>query len=84
MSDTETETEPETLHATMADPEPAYPLPSLPRLAGAVAMVAMGAVAVGALAIGTLAIGRLAVGHARFRRLEVDELIIRKVTTLER
>lgn len=38
-----------------------------------------GAVAVGALAIGALAIGQLAVGNARFRRLEVDDLVIGKV-----
>ncbi len=52
--------------------------------AGALGLVmlgsaAMGAVAVGALAIGALAIGRLAVGDARFRRLQVDELVIGKI-----
>jgi hypothetical protein len=40
---------------------------------------AAGALAVGALAIGALAIGHLRVGNARFRRLEVDELVIGKV-----
>jgi hypothetical protein len=49
--------------------------------AGALGVIALGstvvgAVAVGALAIGALAIGRLAVGHARFRRLEIDELVV--------
>ncbi len=39
----------------------------------------VGAVAVGAVAIGALAIGQLAVSRARFRRLEVDELVIGKV-----
>lgn len=38
--------------------------------------VVVGAVAVGALAIGAVAIGRLAVGQARFRRLEIDELVV--------
>ncbi len=52
--------------------------------AGALGLIALGsaaagALAVGALAIGALAIGRLMVGNARFRRLEVDELVIGKV-----
>jgi hypothetical protein len=41
--------------------------------------VALGALAMGAVAIGVLAIGRLNVRHARFGRLEVDELIVRKL-----
>ena len=45
---------------------------------------ALGAAAVGAIAIGTLAIGRLAVDgvaikRARFGKLEVDELTVRKL-----
>ena len=52
--------------------------------AGALGLVvlgsaAMGAFAIGALAIGALAIGKLFVQDARFRRLEVDELVIGKV-----
>ena len=52
--------------------------------ASALGLVALGSVAVGALAIGALAIGALAIGKlfvqdARFRRLEVDELVIGKV-----
>jgi len=45
----------------------------------ALAALALGALAVGALAIGFLAIRRLDVRHARFRRLEIDELVIRRL-----
>jgi hypothetical protein len=44
-----------------------------------VGAIAFGAIAVGAVAIGALAIGRLNVRHARFGRLEVDELVVRKL-----
>jgi hypothetical protein len=37
---------------------------------------ALGAVAIGALAVGALAIGRLVVGSGRFKRLEIDELVV--------
>lgn len=47
------------------------------------ALVAIGAGAIGAMAIGALAIGRLYVGTARFKRLEIDELVVRKLTILE-
>ena len=47
-------------------------------VAVALGAFALGAVAVGALAIGSLAIGRLGVGRARFKRLEIDELVIRR------
>ena len=40
---------------------------------------ALGAIAVGAIAIGALAIGRLSVGKARFKRIEIDELTVRKL-----
>jgi hypothetical protein len=55
-------------------------------LLGALAMgaLAIGAVAIGALAIGRLGIGRLSVRHARFGKLEVDELVVRRLKTLER
>jgi hypothetical protein len=48
--------------------------------AAALGGVAVGALAVGAIAIGALAIGRLSVGRARFRRLEIDELIVHRVS----
>jgi len=44
----------------------------------AVGALALGALAFGALAIGALAIGRLVIGRARFRRLEIDELVVRR------
>lgn len=42
----------------------------------AVGALAFGAIAIGTIAIGALAIGRLVIGRARFRRLEVDELVV--------
>jgi hypothetical protein len=39
---------------------------------------ALGALALGALAIGVLAIGRLSIGKARFREIEIDNLIVRR------
>jgi hypothetical protein len=50
-----------------------------PPAALALAALALGALAVGALAIGFLAIRRLEVRSARFRRLEIDELVIRRL-----
>jgi hypothetical protein len=55
------------------------PRADLPVPAQAVLAAALGAVAIGALALGAVAIGRLVVGSARFRRLEVDELVVRKL-----
>lgn len=47
---------------------------------GAVAIgaFATGALAIGAIAIGRVAIGRLTLGRAYIRRLEIDELIVRR------
>ncbi len=62
---------------------PARRLGAAAGLAGvgvAVLALAVGALAIGALAIGTLAVGRLGVGRARIRSLEIDELIVRRVT----
>ena len=42
----------------------------------ALAAMAVGALAVGAVALGALAIGRLAVGRAKFKHLEIDELVV--------
>jgi len=57
--------------------------------AAALGGLAVGALAVGAVAIGALAIGRLSIGHfsargARIRRLEIDELIIHRVSERRR
>lgn len=47
---------------------------------GALALGALtfGALAIGALAIGRLAVGRLVMGRGRIRRLEIDELVVRR------
>ena len=52
--------------------------------AAVVLVLAFGALAVGAVAVGALAIGRLAVRNARFGRLEVDDLVVRRLSVLER
>ena len=52
--------------------------------AKAIGALAIGAVAIGALAIGALAIGRLAVGRARIRRIEVDDLVVRRLHITEK
>jgi hypothetical protein len=44
--------------------------------------VALGAVALGALAIGFLAINRLAVKQARIKRLDIDELVVGRISRL--
>ncbi len=51
---------------------------------GAVGATVVGARAIGALALGALAIGKLRTGKARFERLEIDELIVHKLTIVER
>jgi hypothetical protein len=58
-------------------------LPPVATPALAVGALAAGALAVGALAIGALAIGRLEIRQARFRKLEVDDLTVRKLRILE-
>ena len=47
--------------------------------ARAVGALALGALALGALAIGAIARLPMAIGRARVRRLEIDELIVRKL-----
>jgi hypothetical protein len=49
-----------------------------------VGALAMGALALGAIAIGALAIGRLSVGAAKFRRVEIGDLVVRRLRVLER
>ena len=55
-------------------------------IVGSLAMgaLALGAIAIGAMAIGALAIGRLRVREARFGRLSVDDLTVRRFRVLER
>jgi hypothetical protein len=50
----------------------------------AVTALALGAMAIGAVAIGALAIGRLNIGGAKLGRVEIDELIVRRLKVLER
>jgi hypothetical protein len=45
--------------------------------------LAVGAFAVGALAIGSLAVGRLAVGKAVFKKVEIDDLTVRRLHVIE-
>ena len=52
-------------------------------LASSVAVVAAGAIAIGAIAIGALAIGRLAVKRAKFDRVEIGELTVRRIRIIE-
>ena len=51
--------------------------------AQAIGALAIGAIAFGALAIGALAIGSLAVGRTRIRRIEVDDLVVRRLRIIE-
>jgi uncharacterized membrane protein YhfC len=52
-------------------------------LAFALGAAAIGAIAIGALAIGRLAIDRVAIKRARFGKLEVDELTVRRLHVVE-
>ena len=90
------EDEPETLPEEIVHRQPAHRPYGLAQAHGAVAQgasatgssivgaLAMGALALGAIAIGALAIGRLSVGTARFKRLEVGDLVVRRLRVLER
>jgi hypothetical protein len=49
----------------------------------AIGAVATGAFAVGALAIGAVAVGRMVLGCGRIKHLEIDELIVGKLTIRE-
>jgi hypothetical protein len=44
---------------------------------------AVGAIAIGALAIGRLAIDRVVIKRARFGKLEVDELTVRRLHVVQ-
>jgi hypothetical protein len=52
-------------------------------LALAAGAVAAGAVAIGVLAIARLAVGRLVVRDARFGKVAIDELTVRRLRILE-
>jgi hypothetical protein len=76
----------------VAEPAPPEPVVTrVPRLvvgAATVGAVALGALAVGTLAIGTLAVGSLAigklgVGRARLRKVEIGDLVVRRLTVIE-
>jgi len=45
----------------------------------AIGTLAVGAIAIGALAIGALAIGWLSIGRARIRRVEIGDLVVRRL-----
>jgi hypothetical protein len=51
--------------------------------AHALGALAVGAMALGALAIGSVCIGRFVVGRARFRKLQIDELVVGKLSVTE-
>jgi len=52
-------------------------------LAFALGAAAVGALAIGALAIGRVAIGGIAIKRARFGKVEIDELTVRKLHVVE-
>ena len=45
----------------------------------ALGTLAIGAIAVGAFAIGALSIGLLSIGRARLRRVEIGDLVVRRL-----
>jgi hypothetical protein len=88
------ETEDDPLDQAPASPDPIVDWqPTHQRLAGrltigsagalvAFGALAFGALAIGAVAIGALAIGRLAIGRVRLRDVEIDNLVVKKVSGL--
>jgi hypothetical protein len=56
-----------------------YAAPVANLLALALGVAAVGAVAIGAFAISRLAVDRVAIKSARFGKLDVDELTVRKL-----
>jgi hypothetical protein len=54
-------------------------VPAIRSGAAALGALALGALALGAVALGAVAIGRLAVGKARFRSVEIDELVVKRL-----
>jgi hypothetical protein len=51
--------------------------PAIHSRAAALGALALGAFAIGAAAYGFIAIGRLVVGKARFRSVEIEELVVK-------
>jgi len=49
----------------------------------AIGMLAVGAIALGALAIGAMAVGYLSIGRARIRRVEIGDLVVRRLRITE-
>jgi hypothetical protein len=47
--------------------------------AQAIGALAAGALAIGAVALGAVAIGRLAIGHSKIKRIEIDELVVKRL-----
>lgn len=47
--------------------------------AAAIAALACGAIAIGVIGIGRLAVGSLLVGRTRFKRVDIDELRVRRL-----
>ncbi|MET0499035.1 MAG: hypothetical protein ABW106_12300 [Steroidobacteraceae bacterium] len=45
----------------------------------AIGTLAIGAIAIGALAVGALTIGWLSIGRARIRRVEIGDLVVRRL-----
>jgi hypothetical protein len=66
----------------MPDLEPVL-LPPVSTPALAAGALALGALAVGALAIGALAVGRLDIREARLRKVEIDDLIVRRFRVVD-
>ena len=58
-------------------------LPPVSSSAVAAGALALGALAIGALAIGALAIGRLEIKRARLRKVEIDDLIVRRFRVVD-
>jgi hypothetical protein len=58
-------------------------LPKIALIATAIGAVAVGAFAIGALAIGRLAIRLLAIENGRFKSLEIDDLIVKRLHAAE-
>ena len=52
-------------------------------IATSIGAVAVGAFAIGALAIGRLAVRRVVVENAKFKSIEIDDLIVKRIRAAE-
>ena len=94
MSDAVDEDEPETLpeeivhwqpnHRPLTQAHVAVAQGSSATGSSLIGALALGALAIGAVAIGALAIGRLSVRQARFGKVTIDDLVVRRLKVLER